>query len=172
VNDRAHKPSREVSEPAQLLLGFLDYYRSAVIRKIDGLDDPQMRSSRVPSGWTPLELIKHLGYMERRWLVWGFRGEPIDAPHGDERDGRWTVAPDESAVELTDALQAIGERTREIVSTADLGDVARLGGHFQRDDPKPPPTLGWILVYVLQEYARHAGHLDIARELIDGTGGE
>jgi hypothetical protein len=167
-----HKPSREVSDPADLLLGFLDYYRSAVIRKVDNLDDTQLRTSRVPSGWTPLELIKHLSFMERRWLVWGFLGEPMDVPHGDERDGRWTVTPDESAASLTEALWTTGERTRKIVSAADLGDVARLGGHFHSDDEKPPPTLGWILFYVLQEYARHAGHLDIARELIDGTSGE
>lgn len=167
-----HKPSRDVSDPTPLLLGFLDYYRSAVLRKIEDLDDTELGSSRVPSGWTPLELVKHLAYMERRWLVWGFLGEAVDAPHGDERDGRWTVAPGESAAVLTRALRAAGERTREIVSAADLSDIAKLGGRFRPGDEKPPPTLGWILFYVLQEYARHAGHLDIARELIDGTSGE
>ena len=164
------KPGREVSDPSALLLGFLDHYRSVVIRKVEGLGDAELRASRVPSGWTPLELINHLRYMERRWFVWGFLAEPVDAPHGDELDGRWTVAAGESLAELTEAMRATGERTREIVSPAALNDVAKLGGRFRRADEAP--TLGLILVYVLQEYARHAGQLDVARELIDGTTGE
>ncbi len=161
-----------MSDPAALLLGFLDYYRSTVIRKMESLSDPELRASRVPTGWTPLELIKHLGYMEHRWFVWGFLAEPVDTPFGDELDGRWTVGAGESAAELTAELRATGKRTREIVSAAALSDVASLGGRFHSDDEKPAPTLGWILVYVLQEYARHAGQLDIARELIDGMTGE
>ena len=58
------------------------------------------------------------------------------------------------------------------LSGATLADVSRIGGRFAEGDRKPPPTLGWILLHVLQEYARHAGHLDIARELIDGATGE
>ena len=71
----AHEPSRELGDPKELLLGYLDYYRSAVIRKIDGLPGEDLRTSRVPSGWTPLELIKHLVYMEKRWFQWGFAAE-------------------------------------------------------------------------------------------------
>jgi uncharacterized damage-inducible protein DinB len=164
------KPGRQESDPSALLLGFLDHYRSVVIRKLEGLSDAELRTSRVPSGWTPLELINHLRYMERRWFVWGFLAEPVDAPHGDEVDGRWTVAAGASVADLTAALRATGERTREIVSAAALSDVAKLGGRFRREDEAP--TLGWILAYVLQEYARHAGQLDVARELIDGTTGE
>jgi hypothetical protein len=170
--ERAHRPRRDLADPAGLLLGFLDYYRSAVAGKIENLDDDELRSSRLPSGWTPLELVKHLGYMEGRWLVWGFLAEPIDDPFGDEVNGMWTVTADESAAELLAALAAGGERTQAIVAAADLNETSALGGRFNAGDDKPPPTLGWILVHVLQEYARHAGHLDIARELIDDTVGE
>src|SRR5918996_6267936 len=65
------KPSREMSDPKELLLGFLDYYRSAIGRKVEGLSDSELRTSRLPSGWTPLELLKHLVFMEQRWLRWG-----------------------------------------------------------------------------------------------------
>lgn len=58
------------------------------------------------------------------------------------------------------------------MTAAQLNDVARLGGRFTPGDKHPPPTLAWILGYVLQEYARHAGHLDAACELIDGRTGE
>ena len=67
-------------------------------------------------------------------------------------------------------VTAGGARTREIVRAGALTDASAVGGRFSEDDVKP--SLAWILVYVLQEYARHAGHLDVARELADGEVGE
>lgn len=168
-----HKPDRQLDDPKELLLGFLDYYRSVIIRKIEDLTDAELQTSRLPSGWTPLELLKHLVYMERRWLRWGFRAEQVPDPRGDQdRTGRWHIAPGETAADLIAALRAAGEQTRAIASAAELSDISRAGGRFSESDPYLRPTLAWILTYVLQEYARHAGHLDIARELIDGATGE
>ena len=165
------EPDGRLGDAKQLLLGYLDYYRSAVARKVDGLPDADLRSSRLPSGWTPLELVKHLVYMERRWLEWGFLGVPVEEPWGDRGpDGRWAVAPEESPADLLVRLHAGGERTRRAVEAASLPDLAATGGRFGVDEP--PRTLAWILFHVLQEYARHAGHLDIVRELIDGSVGE
>ncbi len=169
----AHKPDRGLGEPKDVLLGFLDYYRSVIARKVEGLTDEELRESRLPSGWSPLELVKHLVYMERRWLQWGFCAEPIADPHGDEdQAGRWHAGAGDTAADLIAALHATGELTRAIASAAELADVSAVGGRFTDDDTRPRPTLAWILVYVLQEYSRHAGHLDVARELIDGTTGE
>jgi hypothetical protein len=173
VSTAVHKPGRELGDPKELLLGFLDYYRSVIIRMIDGLTDAELRASRLPSGWTPLELLKHLAYMERRWLRWGFRAELLPDPLGDEdQAGRWHAGPGDTATSLIAELHAAGEQTRAIASAAELTDVSIPGGRFSDNDPRPLPTLAWILTYVLQEYARHAGHLDVARELIDGTTGE
>jgi hypothetical protein len=173
MTDVVHKPNRELSDPSQLLLGFLDYYRSVIIRKAQGLSDAELRNSRLPSGWTPLELVKHLVYMERRWLWWGYLAEPMPTPYGDENDtGRWHVGTEETPDDLFAALRAGGERTRQIVAAAELEAVAASGGRFTDTDDRPRPTLAWILTYVLQEYARHAGHLDVARELADGATGE
>jgi hypothetical protein len=167
----AHKPDRRIADPKELLLGFLDYYRSVVARKIEGLSDADLRTSRLPSGWAPLELVKHLVYMEQRWLRWGFRGEQLADARGDEdQAGRWHAGPGDTAAGLIAALDAAGEHTRAIVTRAELADVSAAGGRFGANDTRP--TLGWILAYVLQEYARHAGHLDVARELVDGTTGE
>ncbi len=167
------EPNRDLGDPKQLLLGFLDYYRSAVARKIDGLGEGDLRTSRLPSGWTPLELLKHLVYMEQRWVRWGFAAEQLREPWGDDgADGRWRVDPEETVTDLVAAMHAAGARTRAIVAESELGDVAAIGGRFAEDDPDPRPTLAWTLIHVLQEYARHAGHLDIARELIDGVTGE
>jgi Protein of unknown function (DUF664) len=170
---RVHRPAKTVSDPAELLLGLLDFYRSAVERKLDGLSDTELRTSRVPSGWTPLGLLKHLVYMERRWTVWGFLAEPVADPWGDDEpdhEGPWVVQPSETADGLVAAMWAGAARTREIASGRALSDVAAIGGRFGPGDALP--TLGWTLHHVLQEYARHAGHLDIARELADEVTGE
>ena len=165
------EPYDQLGDAKQLLLDYLDYYRSAIARKVDGVPDAELRRTRLSSGWSPLELVKHLVYMERRWLEWGFRGVPVEEPWGDRGpDGRWAVGTDETIAELVSRLQAGGERTRRIVEAASLPDVAATGGRFGGDER--PPTLAWILFHVLQEYARHAGHLDIVRELIDGSVGE
>jgi Protein of unknown function (DUF664) len=173
VAGTTHKPDRQLADPKELLLGFLDYYRSVVIRKVEGLSDELLRASCLPSGWTPLELLKHLVFMEQRWMRWGFRAEDIPNPGGDEDPtGRWHVDPADTAAGLIADLRATGEQTRAIAARAKLTDISALGGRFTHKDPRPPPTLAWILAYVLQEYARHAGHLDIARELLDGVTGE
>ena len=160
-------PAHDVPE---LFLTYLDYYRATVAEKVTGLTEEQLRSSRLPSGWSPIELVKHLAFMERRWLVWGFLGEQVEEPWGDQRDGRWHVVPEESLDSLLAALHAGGERTRAIVGEATLSQAARLGGRFA--EGSEPPTLVTVLFHVLQEYARHAGHLDVARELADGYVGE
>ncbi|MGH3681633.1 MAG: DUF664 domain-containing protein, partial [Natronosporangium sp.] len=59
----AAEPGRQLSDPKELLLSYLDYYRSVIARKLAGLTDTELRTSRLPSGWTPLELLHHLVYM-------------------------------------------------------------------------------------------------------------
>jgi uncharacterized damage-inducible protein DinB len=173
VSAHLSEPDRRLSGPKELLLGYLDFYRSVIASKIAGVPDDQLRASRLPSGWAPLELVNHLVFMERRWLQWGFLAEPVPAPYGDDDDaGRWHVSPNVTTNGLVAALDTVGQRTRVIVTGAELADVSQLGGRFSDGDREPPPTLGWILLHVLQEYARHAGQLDIARELIDGVTGE
>ncbi|WP_203704717.1 mycothiol transferase [Asanoa iriomotensis] len=165
------EPRHDLTDPKILLLDFLDYYRVVVGRKVVGLAPAELGRSRLPSGWTPLQLLKHLVYMEERWVRWGFAAEPVPHPWGDQdEEGRWQVGPDETVDALLAAMDLAGARTREIASRAQLADRAAAGGRFTTEGDCP--TLGWILTHVLQEYARHAGHLDVARELIDGQTGE
>ena len=171
----AQEPDRGLSDPTELLLAYLDRYRDIVERKLTGLAEADLRASRLPSGWSPLELLQHLVFMERRWLVWGFAAEDVPSPWGDggphgSPGKRWRVAPDTTLDGLVAALREGGQRTREIATAAQFGDVTPLGGRFR--DAAEAPTLGWILCHVLEEYARHAGHLDIVRELVDGATGE
>jgi uncharacterized damage-inducible protein DinB len=158
------------TDPATLFAHYLDFYREKVIEKVAGLDPVEQRNTRLPSGWSPLELIQHLAFMERRWLVWGFLAEQVDDPWGDSRDGRWHVDPGETIESVAMRLRAVGERTRGILAQAELAASAATGGRFPPGSE--PPTLLAILFHVLQEYARHAGQLDVARELADGATGE
>ena len=165
------EPDASLSDPGELLSAYLDYYRTALLRKLDGLPDQELRSSRLPSGWTPLELLKHLAYVERRWLRWGFMAEPVDAPWGDQGpDGRWHVAADETAESVRAFYAGACDDSRRIVAGASLGQISRSGGRF--NPPDAHPALIWILFHLLQEYARHVGHLDVVRELADGSVGE
>ena len=152
-----------------LLLDYLDFYRSVIGGKVSGVPEESLYTSRVPSGWTPAGLLNHLVHMERRWLHWGFMAEPVDDPWGDSEGEGWKT-PREEVSTLIQQLTAVGHRTREIVESHRLGDHASVGGRFAT--PAEVPQLHWILLHVLQEYARQAGHLDIVSEQTDGSTGE
>jgi uncharacterized damage-inducible protein DinB len=166
-----HEPPGNATDPKAALLDYLDFYRSVVAAKLDGLTDEQLDRPQFVSTWTPRQLIKHLVYMERRWLRWGFMAEQIPDPAGDcDAGDHWQTGPADSREALVAALAEGGSRTRSIAEYAELTDRGAVGGRFTGEGP--PPTLLWILLHVLQEYARHAGHLDVAREELDGTVGE
>lgn len=162
-------PTRPAASRAEVFLGYLDYFRYQLIRKAEGLPGGEARQSRLPSGWTPAELLKHCAFVERRWLEWGFEGQDVGDPWADQRDGQWYVAPEETLDELVAALQAQGQRTRAIVEAHDLSEPGQPG---ERWDGAEPATLERVLFHLLQEYARHAGHIDIASELAGGPTGE
>lgn len=162
-------PTVPAASRTEVHLRYLDYFRAVLLAKLEGLPQEELRSSRLPSGWTPLELLKHLTNVEARWLEWGFEGRDMGDPWGDQRDGRWHVPADESVADLVDALQAQGVRSRAVVAAHALDEVGQPGDRW---DGEPPATLERVLLHLLQEYARHVGHLDVVRELVDGTVGE
>ena len=163
------EPTQPAGSRTDVLLRYLDYYRAVLVAKLDGLDEKELRSSILPSGWSPLELAKHLTYVEMRWLEWGFEGGDVDDPWGDNRDHRWYVGPDEAAGDLLAELERRGRVTAAIAGRHELHETGVPG---QRWDGDPPATLERCLLHLIQEYARHVGHLDIVRELLDGRTGE
>lgn len=160
-------PTIPIADEREVLLGYLDFFREVALGKVGGLSPEAKAQSRLPSGWTPLELLNHLRCMERRWLEWGFAGEPVVDPWADEQDGRWHTDADFAA--LSEALHQQAAVTRRVVMGHQLDE---LGAPSERWDGAPPPPLRRVLLHVLQEYARHCGHLDIVRELADGSAGE
>ncbi|WP_234410814.1 mycothiol transferase [Nocardioides terrigena] len=169
------EPSRSGAGGAQRWADYLDWMRAEMARGVLALSYDDQRTSRVPSGWTPLELLHHVLHMEQRWFVWGFLAEPVADPWGDwampepftsdasddtEPGARWAVPSDVTAEELAARLEAVAVRTRGVLRDHPLDATASTGGRFDDD----PPTLEWICFHVLAEYARHAGHLDIVAE--------
>jgi len=152
-----------------LLLDYLDFFRDVVAAKLDGLGRADLTGSVVPSGWTPSGLVHHLVNVERRWLEWGFLGRQVEDPWRDSAETGW-VTLDLPVAELREMLDEAAVRTRTIVEAHALTEQSQLTGRFR--DAESAPQLQWILLHLVQEYARHAGHLDIARELLDGRTGE
>jgi uncharacterized damage-inducible protein DinB len=162
-------PTDPLPSRAEVFLNYLDYFRFILVSKLEGLADDELRGSRLPSGWAPIALLKHLTHVELRWLVWGFAGRTVPTPWGDTRAGRWYVSADESLADLVEGLHVQAAISRSIVEEHELSDVGQPG---ERWDGADPATLERVLFHLVQEYARHLGQLDVVRELIDGVVGE
>lgn len=173
------EPAKDAPPGARRWADYLEWVREDVIEAVLSLSPEEQHDMRVPSGWSPLELLNHLLHMEQRWFVWGFLGEPVERPWGDwnveepwtsdDSDetrpaARWQVSDDVTAEDLAGRLRALGERTRTVLLTHPLDTQGASGGRFGDD----PPTLEWICFHVLAEYARHAGHLDVSTEILGG----
>jgi Protein of unknown function (DUF664) len=151
-------PPRTGPDEKQLLLAFLDYLRDAIAAKASGAPEPQVRTAGVPSGTSLLGLVKHLGYVERFY----FLGE-------DVADWAATMRPsDDETIDslLAEHRDAIERANQVVDGCTDLALPA----------PRPPrrgpaPSMRWVVVHMIEETGRHAGHADILREQIDGSTG-
>ncbi|MBS2552055.1 DinB family protein [Catenulispora sp. NL8] len=149
-------PPAVVAGEKETLLAFLRYLREAIIRKVEGLPDDVARRPGVPSGTSPLGMLKHLSGAELVWLEWAFLGrDPFP-------DTSMEVAETDTVARCVAAYRAATVRADALWASLDDLDAVSV-----REDR----TLRWILVHTVEELARHAGQLDILRELIDGDVG-
>lgn len=162
-------PTTPAASRAEVFLRYLDFFRDRLAARLRAMPEGELRVSRLPSGWTPLELLKHLTYVELRWLEWSFEGRAVADPWGDGRDDRWYVAPDESLDGLLASLAGRAERSWAIIESHDLDEAGQPG---ERWAGEPPATLQRVLLHLVQEYARHVGHLDIVAEMAGTPTGE
>ncbi|MFC7622790.1 DUF664 domain-containing protein [Microlunatus sp. GCM10028923] len=169
MTEERTEPPNDLTDPGDLVRQYLDYYRDTVWAKVDGLSEQDLRRAVLPSGWSLLELLHHLLFVERRWLQWGFLGLGDELPRGDWdlAAGRWAVPDGTSVEDVRTAFWQEVERSRRLVAEHELAEPSARGR-----DGDEPPTLAWVLFHLLQEYARHAGQLDVVRELIDDATGE
>jgi len=160
-------PTSPAGSRSEVFLGYLDYFRSEVVRRIEAMSVQEVGSSRLPSGWTPLEMLNHLVHVEMRWIEWGFEGCPVEAPWGDGEP--WHVSAGTGREDLVQALRERAYRTRVVIESRELDEQGAPGPRW---DGAVPATLERVLFHLLQEYARHAGHLDVVAELAGGPTGE
>lgn len=148
-----------------MLTAWLDFHRATLLRRLEGLDDVDLRRPLVPSGTSLLGIVKHLAYVERWWFCIVFAGQQLDVPWTDEDpDADWRIEPDDTTEEVITLYGREIARTKTCTEGAGPDDVARY--------PNSAKTLRWIMMHMVEETARHNGHADIIRELIDGTTGE
>jgi uncharacterized damage-inducible protein DinB len=164
-------PPRQAPE-RETLESMLDYYRATILRKLEGLSDEDLRKVIVPSGWSLLGLVKHLAYVERNWFRVRLSGESgLAVPWTDEDpDADFRIEPGESTEQILGFYLDECHRSRAIAAGVALDDLA---AEWPADrPPEKRPNLRWILVHMIEETSRHAGHADVVRELIDGKIGE
>lgn len=153
------KPPPLLADERSTILGMLQYQRDSFVRKLDGLTDDDAARAGAPSGTSLLWLVQHLQRAEDIWVVQRFAGRP--GPAFDDR-----VRLDRSLAESIAAYQATWAEVDGIVAEEpDLGAPCRALGDL------PPRNLRWVLLHVLGEVTRHAGHADILREHLDGQVG-
>jgi hypothetical protein len=162
----------QIEDPQdQALLAFLAAQRAAVLSVVEELDEDAWHRSVVPSGWTPAGLVEHLGGAEWHWFQGVVAGEgPQPTPEATPYDPKTAPA---FVSELPSAEIIAFYRDQCAQSDAVLAktplSAAPLGRHGSGDDE--PPDVRTIVLHLIEETARHVGHLDVARELLDGQTG-
>jgi hypothetical protein len=151
-----------------LLSGYLDWYRAVVENKVGGLAFEDATRVMTPTGLSPLGVVKHLGDAEQSWFRQRFAGEQVELPGDDDFQAAFRIEPGETCASVLAFYRGSAEHSRRIVNVSSL-DALSAG------EPHPfygRVSLRWIMVHVLEETARHAGHLDLMREQIDGRTGD
>ena len=156
------------------LVAFLDRQRDTLRMKTAGLEARQLDTALTPTTMTLGGMLKHLAYVEDWWFGTNFSGRPPSPPFDDvdwdaDEDWDWHSASGATLEELRELFDRFVEASDQVVTAA--ASLDELG------DRRHPRTgeaisLRWILVHMIEEYARHNGHADLIRESIDGATGE
>ncbi|MGV9322653.1 DinB family protein [Streptomyces sp. NPDC003660] len=154
------------------LEAWLDFHRATLALKCSGLKDDQLRLAAVPaSSMTLLGLVQHLAEVERNWFQRIFAGQDVPPVFGEDNFNGYAVQPDRGLDEATAAWQAEIARGRALIADASLDDSGHLSEREAGLVGDQRVSLRWIMVHLIEEYARHNGHADLIREQIDGVTG-
>jgi hypothetical protein len=147
------------------LTGLLDFLRATAVNKVVGLSDEQaFATPSPPSRLTPAGVVKHLAGTERFWFSIDFAGADLPLPWPDDNPhGNFAITPADTLAEIVASYQDECVRSSRVVAEASLEDRAR--------GPEMAFTLRFALAHMIEETARHCGHLDLLRQAIDGQVG-
>jgi Protein of unknown function (DUF664) len=161
-----------VRHPAgdQMLLDFLAAQRTAALDIVAGLSEEAWHRSVVPSGWTPAGLVEHLSGAQFHWFIGVVAGEDTSPPADADVEPYDPMAPfatDWSSADIIAEFREISARSDAILAVTPLSAAPR--GEHGDPEVAEPPNVRWVVLHAIEEIARHCGHLDIGRELLDGT---
>jgi uncharacterized damage-inducible protein DinB len=154
-----------------MLMSFIDYFRAVLTRKCAGLTSDQLQVTVADSSLTLGRLLRHMAFVEDYWFRFVLLGEELPEPWSAadwdaQPDWEMDTATGFSPVELGRQFDDAVARSRAATAGLDLDHpAAREGRHG-------PTSLRWILIHMVEEYARHCGHADLIREAIDGAVGD
>lgn len=151
----------------QELLEYLEFQRSSVRSIVEGLDEADWHKPVVASGWTVAGLVEHLGSVERHWFLEVVAGSQVDLPWDEGRppyDPEMSFTCDRPSSEVLGYYREQCDGSDEILAGISLSDAPR--GQHDNDEI---PNVRVVILHVIEETAAHSGHLEIARELLDGT---
>lgn len=160
------------NDEVAMLREFLDYYRATLRLQASGLTDDQLRQPLPPSDLTLGGMLKHLAFVEDYWFGFNLRdNEPVEpwrsVDWDADPDWDWHSAVDHTHAELDAMLaEAIAASDRHLDAALAEGDLDQ---RARPRENRESATLRWILVHMIEEYARHAGHADLIRQSIDGA---
>ena len=177
IDEHGRPDTPPAGDEIETLLGFLDFQRATLAWRGSGLDSEGLNTTVAASSMTLGGLLKHMALVEDGWfsrsLFGNDRQSPWDTVDWDaDQDWDWHSAANDTPEQLRALWQRAVDRSRTLVATA-----LERGGLDQaavRIDPHygAAPSLRWIVVHMIEEYARHNGHADLIREAIDGVTGE
>jgi uncharacterized damage-inducible protein DinB len=169
-------PAVERTEPDRIaterdsLDQWLDFHRATLLTKCSGLDAEQLKTRPVESSTlTLLGIVRHMADVERWWFRRHAAGLDLEAlfETAESPDADFDHIADADAAADLELFQQECERSREAVTGLSLDEVVP----SRADHPERTRDIRWIYVHMIEEYARHNGHADLIRELIDGTTG-
>ncbi len=173
--DRTSPPL--AADEATTLVAFLDYHRDTLRMKADGLGAKQLAQPLPPSTLTLGALLKHVALNEASWFGEVLHGRPMPEPWASadweaDRDWEMTSAADDSPEALRRLMdEAVEQARRDIDAALAQGGLEFRSVTLSRKENQQF-TLRWILLHMIEEYARHNGHADLLREAVDGVTGE
>ena len=149
----------------ETLVGILNQNRAVMLWKLEGLGEALARKPAVPSGTSMLGLVKHLAWVERGWFLSFIGGQKINHPStADDPDADFRVEENETIASISQLYVDAVTEANAVIDAADNLDVTGK----RRDRER---SLRWVLIHMIEETARHAGHADIVRETLDGITG-
>jgi Protein of unknown function (DUF664) len=168
-------------DESRMLLGFLQRQRDAVLKIVEGLSEKAWQTPVVPSGWTVAGMLAHLGGAEHHWfqnVTAGGAEEPPSDEEEEEQEEAGEYDPNAAFTCDWPSADIIADYRAECTKSDEVLAVTPLSAAPRRLDFHPDPeytgqitNVRWIVLHMIEETATHSGHLEIARELLDGKTG-